>query len=113
MILIKDFQMFLKFSIENLVILISTIVFFLGLVSVTLSQRGILSILISIELMLLSINLNFAMFSILFDDLLGVLFSLSILSIAAGEAAIGFSLLSLYYKEKKTIDTIGLARMRG
>jgi len=57
----------------------------------------------SIELMLLSVNLNFILFSIYLDDILGQLFVIFILTVAATESAIGLAILSVYYKVKQTI----------
>ena len=58
----------------------------------------------SIELMLLSVNLNFLIFSIYLDDIIGQLFVLFILTIAATESAIGLAILTVYYKLKNTIQ---------
>jgi NADH-quinone oxidoreductase subunit K len=58
----------------------------------------------SIELMLLSVNLNFIIFSIYLDDIIGYIFVLFILTIAAAESAIGLAILSIYYKLKQTIQ---------
>ena len=58
----------------------------------------------SIEIMLLSVNLNFIIFSIYLDDVLGYIFVLFILTIAATESAIGLAILSIFYKLKQTIQ---------
>ena len=72
----------------------------LGLV---LNRKNILITIMSIELMLLSVNLNFAIFSNYLDDIVGQIFVLFILTIAATESAIGLAILSIYYKLKNTV----------
>jgi NADH-quinone oxidoreductase subunit K len=67
----------------------------------------------SIELMLLSVNLNFIMFSIYLDDLLGQLFVIFILTIAATESAIGLAILSSYYRVKNTIVIDKIKQIKG
>ena len=67
------------------------LLFIIGLVGIVLNRRNILIILMCVELVLLSLNLNFIIFSVYFDDLYGQLFSLFILTVAAAESAVGFS----------------------
>lgn len=73
----------------------------LGLI---LNRRNILITIMSIELMLLAVNLNFVIFSVYLDDIIGQVFVLFILTIAATESAIGLALLTVYYNLKKTIQ---------
>lgn len=74
------------------------LIFFSGVSGVFLTRRNIILILMSIELMLLSINLLFIFLSIYLDDILGQVFSLYILTIAASESAIGLALIVVYYR---------------
>jgi NADH-quinone oxidoreductase subunit K len=67
----------------------------------------------SIELMLLAINLNFIIFSIFLDDILGQLFALLILTVAAAESAIGLALLVVYYRIRGTISIEFINLMKG
>ena len=78
-------------------ILINFILFCLGLFGIILNRQNILIILMSIELVLLSINLNFVYFSIFLDDIMGQIFSLIILTVASAESAIGLALLVLFF----------------
>lgn len=78
--------------------------FFIGLFGITLNRRNILITLMCIELVLLSLNLNFILFSIYFDDLYGQLFSLFILTVAASESAIGLAIIILYYRIRGSIS---------
>ena len=67
----------------------------------------------SIELMLLAINLNFVIFSIYLDDITGYIFVLFILTIAAAESAIGLAILTIYYRLKNTIQIDKIKRIKG
>lgn len=87
--------------IFNLLILTSTIVFVLGVIGLILNRHNLLVILMSIELMLLGVNLNFITFSVYLDDFLGQLFSLYVLTVAAAESAIGLAIFSVYYRNKQ------------
>ena len=82
---------------------INTILFCLGVIGLVLNRKNILIILMSIELILLAVNLNFIIFSNYLDDILGQLFALFILTVAASESAIGLALLIVFYKVKGTI----------
>ena len=78
-------------------------VFLVGLSGMVLNRRNILIILMSIELALLGLNLNFILFSIYFDDAYGQLFSLFILTVAAAESAIGLAIIIIYYRLRGSI----------
>jgi len=93
--------------------LFSSLIFFFGLLGLILNKRNLLLLLMSIELMLLGVNLNFIIFSVLLDDLMGQIFSLYILTVAAAESAIGLALFSLYFKDKQIIYLEFLFRARG
>ena len=67
----------------------------------------------SIELMLLSVNINFVAFSAYLDNLLGQIFSLFILTIAAAEAAIGLAILVVYFRNRDTVAVEDVSQMRG
>ena len=82
---------------------ITLILFLIGVLGIVLNRKNILITLISIELMLLAINLNFIIFSIYLDDVTGFIFVLFILTIAATESAIGLAILTIYYRLKNTI----------
>ena len=77
--------------------------FFLGLLGIILNRRNILIILMCIELILLSLNVNFIVFSIYFDDLYGQIFSFFILTVAASESAIGLAIIIIYYRIRGNI----------
>lgn len=83
---------------------LTSIIFFIGLVGIVLNRKNILIIIMSIELMLLSVNLNFAAFSIYLDDIVGQIFVLFILTIAAAESAIGLAIITSIYRLKNSIE---------
>jgi len=87
----------------NLLLLSTILLFIIGLVGLILNRKNFLIVIISIELLLLSINLNFVIFSIYLDDIIGQIFVLFILTIAATESAIGLAILIIYYKIKNKI----------
>jgi NADH-quinone oxidoreductase subunit K len=87
----------------EILLLFSTTIFLIGALGIALNKRNLLIILMSIELMLLAVNLNFVFFSVYLDDIIGQLFALLILTVAAAESAIGLALLVVYYRVRGTI----------
>lgn len=77
--------------------------FLLGILGIYLNRRNILVMIMSVELMLLAVNLNFLFFSVYLDDLIGQVFSLIVLTVAAAESAIGLALLVVYNRVRGTI----------
>lgn len=74
------------------------LLFALGIFGIISNKRSLLIILMCIELVLLSINLNFILFSVYLDDFYGQIFSLFVLTVAAAESAIGLAILIVYYR---------------
>ncbi len=92
---------------------IATILLVFSLGGLIILRKDLILILISLEVILLSINLNFIIFSLMLNDLIGQLFSIFILTIAAGETAIGLSLLISFYHNKSTINISILNNIKG
>jgi NADH-quinone oxidoreductase subunit K len=84
-------------------LLINFYIFFLGALGVLTNRRHFLVIIICIEMMLLSINMFFLLFSIQLDDIFGQIFSFFILTVAAAESSIGLAIIILYYKNRGNI----------
>jgi NADH-quinone oxidoreductase subunit K len=84
--------------------IISMLLFVIAIFGIFLVKKSIIIILMSIELLLLAVNLNFIIFSIYLDDLIGQTFSLFILTVAAAESAIGLAILVVYYRIKGIIS---------
>ena len=82
---------------------VSMILFLLGIWGIFLNRKNIIIMLMSIELMLLAVNLNFCIFSVYLDDLIGQMFALLVLTVAAAESAIGLALLVVYYRCRGSI----------
>jgi NADH-quinone oxidoreductase subunit K len=83
---------------------LTSILFFIGLLGIILNRKNILIIIMSIELLLLAVNLNFIAFSLYLDDIIGQIFVLFILTIAATESAIGLAIITVFYRLKNSIQ---------
>jgi len=94
-------------------LLVSSILFILGILGIFITRKNIIVILMSIELMLLSVNFNFIIFSVYLDDILGQLFSLFILTVAAAESAIGLAILVIYYRLRGVISIDFISTIKG
>lgn len=89
----------------NYILSLTSIVFCIGLLGVILNRKNILTILMSIELLLLAVNLNFAALSVYLDDIIGHVFVMFILTIAAAESAIGLAIITAFYRLVNSIDS--------
>lgn len=83
---------------------LTCVLFFIGLLGIILNRKNILITIMSIELLLLAVNLNFIAFSLYLDDIIGQIFVLFILTIAAVESAIGLAIITVFYKLKSSIQ---------
>ena len=92
---------------------VAAILFSLSVAGIFLNRKNIIIILMSIELMLLSVNINFIAFSHFLGDLSGQVFVFFILTVAAAEAAIGLAILVVLFRNKRTIDVDELDSMKG
>jgi NADH-quinone oxidoreductase subunit K len=92
---------------------LSLVLFLIGILGIIVNRKNLIILLMSIELMLLSLNLSFIVSTVLLDDLLGQVFSLYILVVAAAESAIGLSILVAYYRVRGTISVQYLNLLRG
>jgi|TARA_B100000780_G_scaffold277960_1_gene250022 NADH-quinone oxidoreductase subunit K len=91
---------------------IAITLYLLGIWGIVLNRKNIIILLMSIELMLLSINLNFVTFSVFLDDLVGQVFALFVLTVAAAESAIGLAILVAYYRVRNTIAVEDVSMLR-
>ena len=94
-------------------LILSSIVFSIGLLGIFVNRKNMIIILMSIELMLLAVNINFVGFSYIYKDLSGQLFSMFILVVAAAEAAVGLAILTIFLKIKGTITVDKISKMKG
>lgn len=94
-------------------LIISIILFLIGILGIFLIKKNIIIILMSIELMLLAVNINFVIFSVYLDDITGQVFALFILTIAAAESAIGLAILVVYYRIRGIISINFINSIKG
>jgi NADH-quinone oxidoreductase subunit K len=92
---------------------VGAILFTLGIVGIFLNRKNVIVILMSIELILLAVNLNFVAFSSFLGDLVGQIFALLILTVAAAEAAIGLAILVVFYRNRGSIAVEDINLMKG
>lgn len=94
-------------------LVLSTIIFIIGVVGIFINKKSIINILMSIELMLLSVNINFVAFSVYLNDYFGQIMTIFILTVAAAEASIGLAILICYFRNNSEIDVENVSDMRG
>ena len=92
---------------------LAAIIFAIGLAGVFLNRKNIIVILMSIELILLAVNINLVSFSIFLGDLAGQVFTLFILTVAAAEAAIGLAIIVVYFRNSGTIRVEEIDNLKG
>ena len=92
---------------------LAAIIFTIGIVGIFLNRKNVIIILMSIELILLSVNINLVAFSIYSHDLIGQVFSMFILPVAAAEAAVGLAIIVIYYKNKGSIHVDQISSLKG
>ena len=92
---------------------LSAIIFTIGIVGVFMNRKNIIIILMSIELILLAVNINLVSFSIFTRDLTGQIFTMFILTVAAAEAAIGLAIIVVYYRNKGSIRVEDINSLKG
>jgi NADH-quinone oxidoreductase subunit K len=94
-------------------LVVAALLFTLGIFGIFLNRRNVIIILMSIELMLLAVNINFVAFSSFLGDLTGQVFAMFVLTVAAAEAAIGLAILVVYFRNRGTIAVEDINLMRG
>jgi NADH-quinone oxidoreductase subunit K len=94
-------------------LMLSAVLFTMGVVGIFLNRRNIIVVLMAIELLLLAVNINFVGFSVLHGHVVGQIFSFFILTIAAAEAAIGLAILVIYFRNNGTVAIDTAARLKG
>ena len=92
---------------------LAAIIFVIGVVGIFLNRKNVIIILMSIELILLAVNINLVSFSIYLQNLVGQIFTMFILTVAAAEAAVGLAIIVIYYKNKGSIDVEQISTLKG
>ena len=92
---------------------LGAIIFFLGTLGIFLNRKNVIVILMSIELILLAVNINLISFSIFSGDILGQIFTMLTLTVAAAEAAIGLAIIVVYFRHRGSIRVEDINEMKG
>ena len=92
---------------------VAAILFTLGILVIFLNRKNVIIILMSIELMLLAVNINLVAFSTFLNDLVGQIFAMFVLTVAAAEAAIGLAILVVYFRNRGSINVEDINLMKG
>jgi NADH-quinone oxidoreductase subunit K len=92
---------------------IGALLFTLGICGIFLNRKNVITILMSIELMLLAVNINMVAFSVYLQDLVGQIFTIFILTVAAAEAAIGLAILVAFFRNNGSIEVDDINQMKG
>jgi NADH-quinone oxidoreductase subunit K len=94
-------------------LIIGALVFVIGIMGIFLNRKNVIIILMSIELILLSVSINFVAFSAFLGDLFGQVFVMFVLTVAAAESAIGLAILMVYFRNRGSIAVEDVNTMKG
>jgi len=92
---------------------LAAIIFTIGIIGIFLNRKNVIIILMSIELILLAVNINLVSFSIYLQNLVGQVFAMFILTVAAAEVAVGLAIIVIYYKNKGSINVEQISSLKG
>jgi NADH-quinone oxidoreductase subunit K len=92
---------------------VAAILFTTGIFGIFLNRKNVIVILMSVELMLLAVNINLVAFSAFLGDMVGQVFAMFVLTVAAAEAAIGLAILVVYFRNRGTIEVEDINLMKG
>lgn len=92
---------------------VAAILFTLGIFGIFLNRKNVIIILMSVELMLLAVNVNLVAFSAFLGDLVGQVFTMFVLTVAAAEAAIGLAIVVVFYRNRGSIEVEDINQMKG
>ena len=92
---------------------LAALIFAIGVIGIFLNRKNVIIILMSIELILLAVNINLVSFSIYLQNLVGQVFTMFILTVAAAEAAVGLAIIVIYYKNKGLINVEQISSLKG
>ncbi len=92
---------------------VGAILFTIGIFGIFLNRKNLIVIMMSIELMLLAVNVNMVAFSAFLNDLVGQIFTMLVLTVAAAEAAIGLAIVVVFYRNRRSIEVEDINTMKG
>ena len=110
--LARELKLLIEVGLGHYLVL-GAVIFSLGMIGIFLNRKNVIVILMSIELILLAVNINLVSFSIFLQDIVGQVFTMLILTVAAAEAAIGLAIIVVYYRNKGSIRVEEINQMRG
>lgn len=94
-------------------LVVAALLFGMGVLGLIANRKNLIVMLMAIELILLAVNINLVAFSAYLNDLVGQVFAMFVLTVAAGEAAIGLAILVIYFRDRATISVDDVNRMKG
>ena len=94
-------------------LILAAIIFTIGVIGIFLNRKNVIIILMSIELILLAVNINLVSFSVFTQDLTGQIFTMFILTVAAAEASIGLAIIVVYFRNKGSIRIEDISSLKG
>ena len=94
-------------------LVVAAILFTIGVFGIFVNRRNVIVILMAIELILLAVNINLVAFSVFLGDMVGQVFAMFVLTVAAAEAAIGLAILVIYFRNRGTIAVDDINQMKG
>ena len=94
-------------------LVVSSILFVMGVLGIFLNRKNVIILLMAIELILLAVNINLVAFSVFLGDMVGQVFAMFVLTVAAGEAAVGLAILVIYFLGRGTIAVDDINQMKG
>jgi NADH-quinone oxidoreductase subunit K len=92
---------------------VAALLFTLGVFGIFLNRKNVIIILMAVELMLLAVNINLVAFSVFLQDISGQIFAMFVLTVAAGEAAIGLAILVIYFRNRGSIAVEDISQLKG
>ena len=92
---------------------LSAIIFTIGVIGIFLNRKNVIVILMSVELILIAVNINLVSFSMYLHNIVGQVFTMFVLTVAAAEAAIGLAILVVFFRNKGTIHVEGINSLKG
>lgn len=95
------------------VLIVAAVIFSIGMMGLLMGRKSMITLLMSLEVMLLAVNINMVAFSTFHQDIAGQVFTFFILTVAAAEAAIGLAILVIYYRHRQLIDVEDMRLLKG
>ena len=92
---------------------LAAIIFTIGVIGIFLNKKNVIVILMSVELILIAVNINLVSFSVYLNDIVGQVFTMFVLTVAAAEAAIGLAILVVFFRNKGTIHVVDINSLKG